>query len=124
MFSYVSLEQRVPQDHPLRAVRKLTDTVLRTLSPEFDALYADRAYPYVNGCIGLKARVKAEWNSLFQKMLRHAAEINEKNQPLKSSFCAVLAQKTALDHPEMPQDSPAREVDPLVTGANVWICVS
>ncbi len=23
MFSYVSLEQRVPQDHPLRAVRKL-----------------------------------------------------------------------------------------------------
>jgi hypothetical protein len=25
MFSYASLEQRVPQDHPLRAVRKLTD---------------------------------------------------------------------------------------------------
>ena len=24
MFSYVSLEQRVPQDHPLRAIRKLT----------------------------------------------------------------------------------------------------
>ncbi|MGB6742623.1 MAG: IS5/IS1182 family transposase, partial [Terracidiphilus sp.] len=41
MFSYVSLEQRVPQDHPLRAVRKLTDAVLGTLSPEFDALYAD-----------------------------------------------------------------------------------
>src|SRR6202158_5280522 len=41
MFSYISLERRVPQDHPLRAVRKLTDKVLRTLSPEFDALYAD-----------------------------------------------------------------------------------
>src|SRR6202051_3287133 len=41
MFSYVSLEQRVPADHPLRAVRKLTDAVLGTLSPEFDALYAD-----------------------------------------------------------------------------------
>ena len=40
MFSYVSLEQRVPADHPLRAVRKLTDAVLGTLSPEFDALYA------------------------------------------------------------------------------------
>jgi hypothetical protein len=26
MISYVSLEQRVPQDHPRRAVRKLTDT--------------------------------------------------------------------------------------------------
>ena len=41
MFSYVSLEQCVPQDHPPRVVRKLTDAALRTLSPEFDALYAD-----------------------------------------------------------------------------------
>ncbi len=47
MFSYVSLEQRVPQDHPLRAVRKLTDAVLRTLSLEFDALYADSGRPSI-----------------------------------------------------------------------------
>jgi hypothetical protein len=31
MFSYVSLEQRAPQNHPLRVVRKLTGTVLQTL---------------------------------------------------------------------------------------------
>ena len=37
MFSYVSLEQRVPADHPLREVRKVTDSVLRSLSAEFDA---------------------------------------------------------------------------------------
>src|SRR5271166_2580989 len=47
MFSYISLEQRVPQDHPLRAVRKLTDAVLRTLSPELDALYADSGRPSI-----------------------------------------------------------------------------
>ena len=47
MFSYVSLEQRVPQDHPLRGVRRLTDTVLRALSPEFDALYADSGRPSI-----------------------------------------------------------------------------
>jgi transposase len=47
MFSYVSLEQRVPSDHPLRAVRKLTDAVLRTLSPEFDRLYADSGRPSI-----------------------------------------------------------------------------
>jgi transposase len=40
MFSYVSLEERVPQDHPLRAVRELTDQVLGSLSREFDQLYA------------------------------------------------------------------------------------
>jgi transposase len=47
MFSYVSLEQRVPQDHPLRAVRQLTDTVLGALSAEFDALYADSGRPSI-----------------------------------------------------------------------------
>jgi len=40
MFSYVSLEQRVPQDHPLRAVRKLM-TGVANVEPEFDALYAE-----------------------------------------------------------------------------------
>ena len=38
MFSYVTLEQRVPQDHPLREIRRLTDVVLRSLSQEFDSL--------------------------------------------------------------------------------------
>ena|SRR5437763_5492888 len=47
MFSYVSLEQRVPADHPLRAVRKLTDIVLGSLDAEFDALYADLGRPSV-----------------------------------------------------------------------------
>ncbi len=47
MFSYVSLEQRVPADHPLRAVRKLADSVLRSLSAEFDALYADSGRPSI-----------------------------------------------------------------------------
>jgi len=40
MFSYLTLEQRVPADHPLREIRKLTDEVLRSLSGEFDKLYA------------------------------------------------------------------------------------
>jgi transposase len=47
MFSYVSLEQRVPADHPLRAVRKLTDAVLGSLDADFDALYADSGRPSV-----------------------------------------------------------------------------
>jgi len=38
MFSYVRLEQRVPQDHPLREIRRLTDGVLRSLSQEFESL--------------------------------------------------------------------------------------
>jgi transposase len=38
MFSYVAPEQRVPADHPLRAIRTMVDTALRELSPEFARL--------------------------------------------------------------------------------------
>ena len=41
MFSYIALEDRIPADHPLRAVRQLVDVVLAEMSPEFDALYAE-----------------------------------------------------------------------------------
>src|SRR5271169_6944381 len=47
MFSYVLLEQRVPADHPLRAVRRLMDTVLGSMSAELDALYADSGRPSI-----------------------------------------------------------------------------
>ena len=40
MFSYISLEERIPADHPLRAIRALTDQALRALSPLFSKLYA------------------------------------------------------------------------------------
>ena len=40
MFSYLSPEQGVPSDHPLRAVRQITDTVLKQLSGVFSGMYA------------------------------------------------------------------------------------
>lgn len=47
MFSYVSPEQRVPKDHPLRAVRQLVDEILRELSRDFDRLYATVGRPSI-----------------------------------------------------------------------------
>lgn len=47
MFSYVVPEHRVRQDHPLRAVRRLTDEVLATLSPRFERMYADMGRPSI-----------------------------------------------------------------------------
>ena len=47
MFSYVSLEDRVPQDHPLRAIRRITDRALERISPRFDALYVHFGRPSV-----------------------------------------------------------------------------
>src|SRR4029450_6924773 len=45
MFSYVSAEQRVPADHPLRAIRALVDDVLRDMSRELDGLSLTVARP-------------------------------------------------------------------------------
>jgi transposase len=47
MFSYVAPEQRIPRDHPLRAIRALVDDVLRDMSREFGRLYAAIGRPSV-----------------------------------------------------------------------------
>jgi len=47
MFSYLSPEQRVRQDHPLRAVRAMTDEILERMSPLFDAMYAEGGRPSI-----------------------------------------------------------------------------
>lgn len=47
MFSYVSPEQRVPSDHPLRAIRRLVDDILGEMSPDFDKMYAAVGRPSI-----------------------------------------------------------------------------
>src|SRR5262249_50801456 len=47
MFSYVSLEGRVPEDHPLRAIRRITDRALAQLSPRFGTLYVNFGRPSI-----------------------------------------------------------------------------
>jgi transposase len=47
MFSYLSPEQRVRKDHPLRAVRALADQALRKMSRRFDAIYAKLGRPSI-----------------------------------------------------------------------------
>src|SRR6266568_1393535 len=47
LFSYVSPEQRVPANHPLRPIRQITDRVLATLSPKFTAMYATIGRPSI-----------------------------------------------------------------------------
>jgi hypothetical protein len=47
MFSYISPEQRVPADHPLRKIRALVDQVLKEMSPQFGKLYAEVGRPSI-----------------------------------------------------------------------------
>ena len=47
LFSYVDLEQRVRSDHPLRAIRALTNTALEALSGDFAVLYSGLGRPSI-----------------------------------------------------------------------------
>jgi transposase len=47
MFSYLSPEQRVRADHPLRAIRAMTDRVFAELSPRFTKMYSDIGRPSI-----------------------------------------------------------------------------
>src|ERR1700735_5005021 len=46
MFSYVSPEERVPADHPLRPIRSMVDVVLKGLSRSLGRLYIDWGRPF------------------------------------------------------------------------------
>lgn len=47
MFSYLSPEQRVPETHPLRAIRELVDQALKALSASFEEMYSAVGRPSI-----------------------------------------------------------------------------
>lgn len=47
LFSYVSLEDRVPKSHPLRKLRVLVDGILASMDKEFDAVYSNNGRPSI-----------------------------------------------------------------------------
>jgi transposase len=47
MYSYVTLEQRVPADHPARQIRKLVDRALQRMDGELGKLYSTTGRPSI-----------------------------------------------------------------------------
>jgi len=47
LFSYVSLESRIPDHHPIRKIRAVVDKALTEMAPEFDAMYAASGRPSI-----------------------------------------------------------------------------
>lgn len=47
MFSYLSPEQRVPADHPLRLIRDMADVALKAMSPLFAQMYSHTGRPSI-----------------------------------------------------------------------------
>jgi transposase len=47
MFSYVSMERRVPKNHPLRTIRAMVNRALREMSEDFDRMYSTIGRPSI-----------------------------------------------------------------------------
>src|SRR5881392_2874442 len=47
VFSYITAAQRVPKDHPLRAIRTMVDEVLGRLWSDFEKLYSHTGRPSI-----------------------------------------------------------------------------
>src|SRR5271156_4735360 len=47
MFRYVTMEQRIPADHPMRRIRALVDRALARMDAVFDEIYAGRGGPSI-----------------------------------------------------------------------------
>ena len=77
MFSYLSAEQRVPADHPLRKIREITDQILKGLSSVFARMYARvgrRSIPPEQLCRALLLQVLYTIRS--ERMLMEQLEYN------------------------------------------------
>jgi transposase len=64
MFSYFPPESRVPATHPLRAIKAHADVVLKSMSNDFDALYASDGRP----------SIAPEWLLKGSILIAHAAK--------------------------------------------------
>ncbi len=77
MFSYVSPEQRVPADHPLRPIRTMVDVALKGLSRSFTRMYADWGRPSIAPERLLRALLlQALYSIRSERMLMEQLEYN------------------------------------------------
>ena len=77
MFSYISAEQRVPKDHPLRPVRKILDESLKRLSEEFEGMYSSTGRPSIAPEKLLRALVlQALYTVRSERMLMEQLDYN------------------------------------------------
>jgi hypothetical protein len=93
LFSYGSLEERVPEKHPLRAIRAMVDEALGEMSARFDEIYPGR-WPAVDSA-GATAAGAVVADAVLDSQ---RADVDGANgiQPVVPLVCRALGQRTGL----------------------------
>src|SRR3990170_2497207 len=76
-FSYVRLEERVPADHPLRAIKALAEEALGSLNRRFEGLYSSMGRPSIPPEMLLRATLlQAFFSVRSERMLMEQINYN------------------------------------------------
>ena len=77
MFSYISTEQRIPAEHPLRRIREMVDVALKELSRSFGQLYVNWGRPSIAPEKRLRALLlQALYSIRSERQLMEQVEFN------------------------------------------------
>lgn len=77
LFSYIRLEERIPADHPLRAIRALADEALGSLNERLEGLYSSMGRPSIPPEMLLRATLlQAFFSVRSERMLMEQIDYN------------------------------------------------
>ena len=77
LFSYIRLEERIPLDHPLRAIKQLADEALGSLNQRFEGLYSSMGRPSIAPEMLLRATLlQAFFSVRSERMLMEQINYN------------------------------------------------
>ena len=115
MVSHVRLEDRVPADHPLQEVRRLTDEVLAALGGRFEAMYSGMGRPTIAPEMLLRATLLQAFFSVMvtpEACFQHDAPTHgvDRLQPALSLVCRPADRRGCLASDSVqPQPRPPDE---------------
>jgi transposase len=94
MFSYLTMEQRIPADHPIRAIRTMVDEAPRQMDAKFSRMYAQRGRPSIAPERLLRAQLLVVLYSIASERLTHALK---QKKPLSSLNVAVVPVRHSVE---------------------------
>ena len=107
MLSLLSPEQRVPQKHPLRAVKALADAALTELSPVFDEMYSAVGRPSIPPERLLKHNVASKFFGAIVEQARAAGLMSDEHFTVDGTLIEAWASlKSFRRKDEKPGDKP------------------
>src|SRR6267143_1638442 len=106
LFSYVSLEARVPRNHPLRKMREMVDEALEGLSSDFDEMYSRMGRPSIPPEHLLEQEISRKFFEQILKQAKKRQILSSEHFTVDGTFIEAWASQKSFKRKD-DQDPPA-----------------